>query len=484
MNMKKLLGLGALAIFGFFAITSCVPQDKSDYSLGPAPKASQLDFSVTPTTEKPNIVEFDNTSDVAGVAVWDLGTGSAAVKADNTTGQYPFKGSYTVTMTLYTSGGSASVSKTINIADDDMSLLNTPMYNALTGGAANLAGKTWVFDQYHAGHFGVGPAAAATPEWWSAAAEDKTESSLYTQQFTFTQIGVKMVWTNNGYVYTNDAGRLALAGLGYTNAVVPGAGDFDVEYAPKAAYTFTLNEAAGTLTLSDGAFFGHYAGTSTYQILTLNDTVLYVKCVSTVEPGNGWWYRLIPIEKNVKPIVPKKAIPLSEDFEGDAKVAFTLENMGALTKASYSNPAPVPINESAKVFLYQKSNDYYSNMSFVASGYKFDLTTQHIIKLKVFIPSYNDYTTDNAVAGDWIANAKLQKKVAVKLQNNDLGGNAWSTQTEISFDNLDTDKWLDLTFDFSAVSARTDYDKIVIQFGGEGHAGQGIFFFDDFSFGN
>lgn len=484
MTMKKILGLGALAIFGFFAITSCVPQDKSEYSLGPAPKADQLDFSVTPTTEKPNIVEFANTSDISGVAVWDLGLGTASVKADETTGQYPFKGTYTVTMTLYTTGGSASVSKTVTITDDDMSLLNTPMYNALTGGAANLAGKTWVFDQYHAGHFGVGPATAATPEWWSAAAEDKTQSSLYTQKFTFTQIGVKMVWTNNGYVYTNNAGRLALADLGYTNAVVPGAGDYDVEYAPKAAYTFTLNEAAGTLTLSDGAFFGHYAGTSTYQILTLNDTVLYVKCVSTVEPGNGWWYRLIPIEKNVKPVVPKKAVPLSEDFEGDAKVAFTLENMGALTKASYSNPAPVPINQSANVFLYQKSDNFYSNIFYVASGYKFDLTTQHIIKLKVFIPSYNDYTTDNAVAGDWIANAKLQKKVSVKLQNNDLGGNAWSTQTEIAYDNLDTDKWLDLTFDFTAVSDRTDYDKIVIQIGGEGHAGQGIFFLDDFSFGN
>ena len=47
-----------------------------------------------------------------------------------------------------------------------------PMYNALTGGAANLGGKTWVFDQYHDGHFGVGPAKGGgdydgTPKWWS-----------------------------------------------------------------------------------------------------------------------------------------------------------------------------------------------------------------------------------------------------------------------------------------------------------------------------
>jgi hypothetical protein len=33
------------------------------------------------------------------------------------------------------------------------------------------------------------------------------------------------------------------------------------------------------------------------------------------------------------------------------------------------------------------------------------------------------------------------------------------------------------------VKDRKDYDKIVIQFGAEGHAAPGIFFFDDFYFG-
>lgn len=47
---------------------------------------------------------------------------------------------------------------------------------------------------------------------------------------------------------------------------------------------------------------------------------------------------------------------------------------------------------------------------------------------------------------------------------------------------LETDKWLELEFDFSGVSDCQDYDKIVVQFGAEGHAGPGIFFFDDFSF--
>lgn len=63
-----------------------------------------------------------------------------------------------------------------------------------------------------------------------------------------------------------------------------------------------------------------------------------------------------------------------------------------------------------------------------------------------------------------------------------MGGNAWQTQTEIVKADLPLNQWVELEFDFSSVKDRTDYDKIVIQFGGEGHAGSGIFFFDDFSF--
>ena len=107
------------------------------------------------------------------------------------------------------------------------------------------------------------------------------------------------------------------------------------------------------------------------------------------------------------------------------------------------------------------------------TNYLFDLTAQNKIRLKVFIPSYNDYVTGGS----------LLKQVAVKLQDSSKGGNAWETQTEIVKSGLATDKWLELVFDFSSVSDRVDYDKIIIQFGGEGHTVPGVFFFDDFEFG-
>ena len=92
-----------------------------------------------------------------------------------------------------------------------------------------------------------------------------------------------------------------------------------------------------------------------------------------------------------------------------------------------------------------------------------DLTENNKVRVKVFIPSYNDWTTEAGVAGDWITNAKLLPQLAVKLQDNSLGGDAWTTQTEIVKADLALDQWIELEFDFSGVADRTDYDKIVVQ---------------------
>lgn len=484
--MKNIFKTGMFAVLAIILVTACEPQAIDDYELGTAPTAEDLNFSMEPTAESNNIIAFTNTSEMPGVAVWDFGNGSTS-KGQVVEAQYPLKGSYEVTLTLATSGGSATLTKTIDIAENDMALLDHPLYTQLTGGVEALEGKTWVFDQYHAGHFGVGPVESNSADWWNAAPNDKLECSLYHNTFTFKQVGVEFIWENNGMVYTNQAGVDALAAEGYTNATVPPAGDFDVEYTPADNYSFTLNTSDSTIVLSNGAFLGHYAGTSTYKILSISDNEMYLKAASTVEPGNGWFYRFVPEELNVepqKPELPLKAEPLSEDFEDESfDVVFDGQEMGDLTSYSYSNPAPVGANSSSKVALYQKqAGTFYSNMFFVADGYKFDLGTQNKITMKVYIPSYNDYETENNVAGSWITNTKLLPALAVKLQNSEKGDMAWETQTEIIENDIVMDEWVELTFDFSGVADREDYDKIVVQFGMEGHDGGGVFFFDDFRF--
>lgn len=478
-QFNKWSQLGISFIFLLFLI-ACSPTESDEYTLGSLPQESDLSFSVTPISEKPNRVTFKNTSSTPGIAIWEFGNGSTA-KGNAVSSDYPFHGDYTVKMTLYTSGGYTVTTQTISIANDDMSMLDTPMYRALTGGPENLQGKTWVFDQYHTGHFGVGPVDSATPSWWECPPDGKLDSSLYTQEFTFIQVGVQMIWKNNGYVYTNGAGKDALGG---TAIVPPESGDFDVEYTVNAAYNFTLDETNKTLALSDNAFFGHYSGASTFEILSLTETEMYIKARSVLEPGNGWWYRLIPKELNVKPVdeVKIEAHPFVDDMENEATITYETNETGDKTLRGYNNPAPIGLNTSSKVYLYEKSTAFYSNLTLPASYYKFDLTDQHIIKMKVFMPSYNDYVTTGDVAGSWISINQLQKTVAVKLQDSKQGGNAWQTQVEVKKTDIPTDQWVELTFDFSGAATRQDLDQIIIQFGDEGHSRAGIFFFDDLSF--
>ena len=486
-NMDNIIIKGLSILAAGALLFACSPMDKDDHQLGQMATEEGLSFTQASSAESANIITFTNTSDVKGVALWDLGNGSSA-KGDAVTGQYPFKGDYTVTMTLYTAGGAVSTSSVITVANDDYSLLDTPGFNALTGGADNLEGKTWVFARYTVGHFGVGPADDAPgsgPSWWACPVNGKDGSSLYSQKFTFIQKGTVMKWENDGRIYTNENGMNMLGISGTLNPVV---GDYDVPYVPAESYTFTLDEASMTLTLSEGAFFGHYAGTSEYKILNLDEHELSIYCKSEAEPSNAWYYIFIPEEDlkepepETEPEAELTAVSLSEDFEGDLSFAFTAQDMGARTGV-YSNPAPVAANSSAKVYAYEKSEAFYSNLSYVFEGKKMDLTENNKVRVKVFIPSYNDWTTEAGVAGDWITNAKLLPQLAVKLQDNSLGGDAWTTQTEIVKADLALDQWIELEFDFSGVADRTDYDKIVVQFGAEGHAAPGLFFFDDFTFG-
>jgi hypothetical protein len=282
-------------------------------------------------------------------------------------------------------------------------------------------------------------------------------------------------------------GRAKCAATGGFTATSTIGDDITFDYAG-GDYTFSPLDESGkypVLTLSGNAFMGYYCGSQNYEILYLDDECMALRIDNKIE-GQDWILVFCREDLNTAaPVIVKtpKAVPLSEDFEsGSLTVPFVSESMGTRTGITDNIAPDDENNSSSKVFRYQKSTEFYSNLYYVAPTYKFDLTKQNKITLKVFIPSFNNYTSDWGVAGDWITNAKLQNKVAVKLQNTEDGGNAWQTQTEIDKTDIPFNKWVTLTFDFSSVASNQKYDKIVIQLGGEGHAGSGIFYLDDFKF--
>ena len=315
-KMKSIFKASLILSVATALLFGCAPLDKDDYKLGAPVDESQLSFTFSPSASSSNIIVLKNTSSTAGVALWDLGNGSTA-KGDEVTVSYPFKGDYSVAMSLYTPGGSATISKVISIAEDDYGLLDTPGFNALTGGANAAEGKTWVFARYTRGHFGVGDVNAAPevngPAWWQCDPNGKDGCSLYDNEYTFIQRGTKLIWKNQGYIYTNENG---MNHLGIPGTANPAVGDFDVPYTPADNLTFSLDEDNMTLTLGGNAFFGFYTGESVYHIMRLTEHEMYVWCGSAAEPGNAWYFILVPKdelkEPDPDPVIPPDPKPEPE----------------------------------------------------------------------------------------------------------------------------------------------------------------------------
>src|SRR5690606_8815745 len=115
-----------------------------------------------------------------------------------------------------------------------------------------------------------------------------------------------------------------------------------------------------------------------------------------------------------RPVDPPeyKIEDMHDDFEGEGNLVYYGDSGGSLVP--YDNPAPVPINSSAKVGKYVKGDGAgaaFANVQ-IRHDYKMDLRERHVFNLKVFVPSYNDYTTE--AAEPWQSYKTLQKQVSIK----------------------------------------------------------------------
>lgn len=99
------------------------------------------------------------------------------------------------------------------------------------------------------------------------------------------------------------------------------------------------------------------------------------------------------------------------------------------------NPSKIYPNKSLKVGKFSKTNNQWANAFMLLNpGYRFDLRLQHVFKVMVY-----------GTAGDVIL---------LKLENTDLGGNAWTTGTnDLTYTITATNKWEEATYNFSGVGS-------------------------------
>lgn len=280
MNKHILLLLLSVLVFG-----AC---KKVRPTLGDPPKAQDATFVATPSDSNANIIELSaNTPSL--VCRWDFGNGMKG-EGPIVSAVYPYAGTYTITLTVFNKGGSRSSTQQVVIAQTDLSLLDNPFYNKLTGGANGPGYKTWVIDSVLSGHFGVGPdpesPLGATPEWWAAGANEKPGCGLYNDKYVFHLNAFKFDMITNGDVYVHNSLAASFPGS-FQNL-----GDFTAPYADQMDKSWNLVEGPeNTITLSNGAFIGFYSGVNTYRILELTDSTMYLQ-YGHHAGGLNWYLKL------------------------------------------------------------------------------------------------------------------------------------------------------------------------------------------------
>lgn len=99
-----------------------------------------------------------------------------------------------------------------------------------------------------------------------------------------------------------------------------------------------------------------------------------------------------------------------------------------------NNPDRVYPNKSAMVALYSKTNQQWANAYMeLPAGYRFDLRSISTFKMKVY--------------------GEAGQEILLKLENTDLGGNAWTTGVEARYTILNSNTWEVVEFDFNGATA-------------------------------
>lgn len=146
-------------------VFGCTPQEDDKLSLGLPP--SNVTFDVIQGSN-PNEFIFRNTTPETFIHQWDFGNGATAEGAEVQT-TFQNKGTYTVTLSAFNSGGKGEASTTITVDEDAPTpcIKTDPFFEFLTGGAT----RGWVLNPVPGAYF-VGPDDGSGGTWW--ASDDNT----------------------------------------------------------------------------------------------------------------------------------------------------------------------------------------------------------------------------------------------------------------------------------------------------------------------
>jgi len=264
---------------------ACEPEVDTKPDIGAPPNPS---FEITQGST-PNEFVLRNTTPDAFLTNWDLGTAGQREGAV-VTATFPFMGIYDVTMTTFNQGGSASLTQSVTVTEDDPNAC-FGNFQILTG----CEGKTWKLAP-EAGALHVGP--NVNDIWWQNSDQDVIDRSChFDDEYIFREDGT-FEYDNNGdfWADSDGDGNVFPADLAIAVGCHPSS-DWATAFQAWDSGIHNFDVTSNQLTvIGEGAWIGLYKiGTNadanvpqqsvTFNIQSINDT----RMVLVADYGSQVW---------------------------------------------------------------------------------------------------------------------------------------------------------------------------------------------------
>lgn len=325
-RMKPYAYLMLAAAMGFMA--GC---NDDSVTLGPPPPAP--DFTLDQSD--PNNVVFTASASQGFMINWDFGNGILSRKMVETV-YFPFADTYMVSLAVSGKGGATVTKKPVVIANTDPEICANIYYTYLSGGC-DIASKTWVVPDADSAFGNGGPSPKDTAGngtssyddkvvfWWNsskAVIPPLPDARSLDDEYIFALKGFTYKNETHGHFYFN--WKWANKLFGGTQAtfadtiwtyVPANPGKWELERVAEGDTTggkraFFTDSATGKrfnliLQLSNDNYIGYGSGTSTYQILEINENILRMRH-ELAEPANALATGPNRLEWRYLRLVPKK----------------------------------------------------------------------------------------------------------------------------------------------------------------------------------
>lgn len=451
-------------------------------------------------------VTFSNFSQNATGYSWDFGDGNSSTE-ENPTHTYAAAGSYTVMLTASDDAGeSKSFSEAIEISDPNEQL------GILAGDAGSTDGKVWYL-QREGIAMGVGPA-DAPDSWWAFGNQSPLAERpcVLDDAYTFFRDG-KFEANTNGTLWVDNTtnGGWVINGVDdegcqdESTAGVWGDNSDRSDFANGGDYTYTMDNAAGTLTIDgSGAYIGLAAKTEngdntapvsskTYKIAKITEgMVADTMHLSLTDDATFIWnFYLVSYHNPADlPDIPTDIPVFGEDYPNisPTELSHTFSAAGAsvlLDTISSGSTIEYGVDDptdpmATKVGKFNRTDAQYQELQFQTAPTKNDIefTSLTTITLDVYLPSSNDYS------------GSLTRQVLVGVGDRGATAQWWTDFYQYeSATELALDEWVSLSFDISMPASgggtgtpmdRNDLDMFFINIGGGDHTETGTFYVRNF----